>query len=77
MLSCTEAADYVENKEDVQKTSDLVDQIQEALTDYQVSRDPKQFPSSPSSRWLVQTMKQQVILDLGIKLIVSYQTWWL
>ena len=42
MLGYIEAIDYIGNEEDVQAVSDLVDKFQDALTDYQVSPNPKQ-----------------------------------
>ena len=44
VLGRVEAADYAGNEEDVQIVTDLVDQIRDALSDYQVCLDPKQFP---------------------------------
>ena len=34
---------YVENDKDVQTVSELMDDIRDAITDYQVSSDPKLF----------------------------------
>ena len=43
MLGRVEAAGYTENDVDIQTVSELVDDIRDAVTDYQVSGDPKQF----------------------------------
>jgi hypothetical protein len=44
----SEAVDYAGNEEDAQVVSDLMDKIRDALTDYQVSVDPKKFLRPPS-----------------------------
>jgi len=43
VLGRVEATDDVRNEGDVQIVSNLIDQIRDALTDYQVSLDPKRF----------------------------------
>ena len=43
MLGRVEAADYAENDEDVRIVSELMDDIRDVVTDYQVSSDPEQF----------------------------------
>ena len=50
MLGRVEAAGYTENDVDVQIVSELVDDIRDAVTDYQVSGDPKQFIRALSLR---------------------------
>ena len=47
VLDRIEAVGYVENDKDVQIVSELVDDIRDVVTDYQVSSDPKQFPHPP------------------------------
>lgn len=67
-----EAVDYVGNEKDVRVVSDLVDDLRDAVMDYQVSGDSKQLLHL-QLRWLVQTAQQQVICDMNLELIVSEQ----
>ena len=46
VLSDIEAVGYMENDRDVQIVSELMDDIQDAVTDYQVSSDPRWFLQS-------------------------------
>ena len=71
MLGRVEAADYTGSEEDVQAVSDLMDKIRDALTDYQVSVNLRQFLRPPSLNRSVQAAQQKVIHDLGLELIVS------
>ena len=41
MLGHIEAAGYMENDKDVQIVSELIDDVRDAVTDYQVSGDPE------------------------------------
>ena len=52
VLDHIEAVGYVENEKDVQTVSDLMDEIRDAVTDYQVSGDARLFPhSSLKKNW--------------------------
>ena len=48
-----EAVGYTKNDEDIQLVSELVDDIRDAVIDYQVGGDPKQFILASSIRKLV------------------------
>ena len=67
-----EAAGDAGNEEDVQIPVDLVDDIQDAVVDYQVSSDPKKSRRPSSLRRPVQIKQQRVIYDLNLELIVSH-----
>jgi len=43
-LGRIEAADHAENEADVRIVSDLVDEIRDAVMEYQASGDPDRFP---------------------------------
>jgi hypothetical protein len=47
ILGRIEAADYTGNDEDVQIVSELMDDVRDAVADYQVSCDPKPLLSAP------------------------------
>ena len=53
VLDHIEAVGYVENEKDVQTVSDLMDEIRDAVTDYQVSGDARLFPHSSFLKKLV------------------------
>ena len=63
---------YTENDEDVQIVFEFMDDIRDAVTDYQVSVSLKAFSVPPFMR-PVQTAYQQAMYDLDLKLIVSHQ----
>ena len=44
VLSRVEAAGYTRDNEEVQIVSELMDDIRDAVTDYQVCGDPNPFP---------------------------------
>ena len=48
VLGQIEAVGYVENEKDVQTVSELMDDIRDAITDYQVSSDSKPFMCTSS-----------------------------
>jgi len=52
-LGRAEAVDYVENDEDVQIVSELVEDIRDAVINYWVSEDPTPLLWAPSFRQLV------------------------
>ena len=62
---------YAENDEDVQIVSELVDDIRDAIIDFQVSGDPNLF-LRVSSWNPVQMAHQQAIYDQNLELIVSF-----
>jgi len=56
VLSHTEAVGYIENDKDVQTVSELMDEIRDAVADYQVSSNLRQHLCASSfkqnwSRW--------------------------
>ena len=53
MLGRVEAVGYKENDEDVQIVSELMGDIGDAVTNYQVGGDPKPFLQVPLLRQLV------------------------
>ena len=74
MSGRVEAAGYKENDEDAQIVSELMDDIRDAVTNYQVGGDPKPYLQVPSLRQLVQMAHQRAIYDQNRRLIVSPRT---
>ena len=71
VLDRIEAVGYTENSKDAQAIFELMDEIQDAVTDYQVSGCSKPFLCLLTQVNLIQMAHQQAIYIQNLILIVS------